>query len=92
MGERSVSAISSKKSKKAEPARAVKLLRACLRIRELNVLSVLLLVGLIISLFSPYFLTTNNLMSCGTHVSAVMCMRPAAMKWWRVCRACARRA
>src|ERR1700730_5620853 len=38
------------------------MLRSWLKIRELNVLSVLLLVGILISIFSPYFLTTNNLM------------------------------
>jgi len=58
--ERSVTAISSKKEPPS--GRAADWIRACLRIRELNVLSVLLLVGLLISVFSPYFLTTNNLM------------------------------
>ncbi|HVE06420.1 MAG TPA: ribose ABC transporter permease, partial [Paraburkholderia sp.] len=38
------------------------LLRACMRVREFNILAVLILVGVLISLFSPYFLTTNNLM------------------------------
>jgi ribose transport system permease protein len=38
------------------------MMRAWLKIRELNILSVLILVSIAISLFSPYFLTTNNLM------------------------------
>lgn len=38
------------------------MMRAWLKIRELNILSVLILVGIAISIFSPYFLTTNNLM------------------------------
>ena len=38
------------------------LLRACVRVREFNIFAVLILVGVLISLFSPYFLTTNNLM------------------------------
>ncbi|HEY1997327.1 ABC transporter permease [Paraburkholderia sp.] len=37
-------------------------MRSWLKIRELNILSVLILVGIAISIFSPYFLTTNNLM------------------------------
>ncbi|WP_074265848.1 MULTISPECIES: ABC transporter permease [Paraburkholderia] len=37
-------------------------MRNWLKIRELNILSVLILVGIVISIFSPYFLTTNNLM------------------------------
>jgi ribose transport system permease protein len=38
------------------------LLRGCVRVREFNIFAVLILVGLLISVFSPYFLTTNNLM------------------------------
>ncbi|WP_186126364.1 ABC transporter permease [Burkholderia gladioli] len=43
-------------------ARLPALLRACLGVREFNILAVLIAVGVLISLFSPYFLTTNNLM------------------------------
>ncbi|WP_143328166.1 ABC transporter permease, partial [Caballeronia pedi] len=68
-----MSAISSKKEP-AQHARVADVLRACLRIRELNVLSVLLLVGLLISLFSPYFLTTNNLMGVFRSFSLVALM------------------
>ncbi|WP_277185303.1 ABC transporter permease [Caballeronia sp. BR00000012568055] len=67
-----MSAISSKKP--PPPARGIAFVRACLRIRELNVLSVLILVGLVISLFSPYFLTTNNLMGVFRSFSLVALM------------------
>ncbi|BCQ57455.1 ABC transporter permease [Burkholderia gladioli] len=43
-------------------ARLPALLHACLGVREFNILAVLIAVGVLISLFSPYFLTTNNLM------------------------------
>lgn len=43
-------------------ARVLDTMRNWLKIRELNILSVLILVGIVISIFSPYFLTTNNLM------------------------------
>ncbi|MGF6536317.1 ribose transport system permease protein [Paraburkholderia sp. GAS33] len=51
-------------TKTGEPAHAGVLdtMRNWLKIRELNILSVLILVGIVISIFSPYFLTTNNLM------------------------------
>jgi ribose transport system permease protein len=51
-------------TKTGEPAYAGVLdtMRNWLKIRELNILSVLILVGIVISIFSPYFLTTNNLM------------------------------
>ena len=51
-------------TKTGEPAHAGMLdtMRNWLKIRELNILSVLILVGIVISIFSPYFLTTNNLM------------------------------
>jgi ribose transport system permease protein len=68
-----VSAISSEKEE-TKPARGTSFLRACLRIRELNVLSVLVLVGLLISVFSPYFLTTNNLMGVFRSFSLVALM------------------
>lgn len=61
-------------TRQAEPSRGIAFLRACLRIRELNVLSVLLLVGFLISLFSPYFLTTNNLMGVFRSFSLVALM------------------
>ncbi|BBQ00584.1 sugar ABC transporter permease [Burkholderia sp. SFA1] len=61
-------------TRQAEPSRGIEFLRACLRIRELNVLSVLLLVGFLISLFSPYFLTTNNLMGVFRSFSLVALM------------------
>ncbi|WP_087753693.1 ABC transporter permease [Paraburkholderia caledonica] len=62
-------------SKKEPPSgRAADWIRACLRIRELNVLSVLLLVGLLISVFSPYFLTTNNLMGVFRSFSLIALM------------------
>jgi ribose transport system permease protein len=67
-----VSAISSKKQPPS--TRGIAFVRACLRIRELNVLSVLILVGLVISLFSPYFLTTNNLMGVFRSFSLVALM------------------
>ena len=70
--ERSVTAISSKKEPPS--GRAADWIRACLRIRELNVLSVLLLVGLLISVFSPYFLTTNNLMGVFRSFSLIALM------------------
>jgi ribose transport system permease protein len=54
-------AIPSKTEAPAVPA-PLAMLRAGLRIRELNILAVLILVGVLISVFSPYFLTTNNLM------------------------------
>ncbi|AET92404.1 Monosaccharide-transporting ATPase [Burkholderia sp. YI23] len=61
-------------TRQAEPSSGIAFLRACLRIRELNVLSVLLLVGFLISLFSPYFLTTNNLMGVFRSFSLVALM------------------
>jgi ribose transport system permease protein len=70
--ERSVTAISSKKE--PQSGRAADWIKACLRIRELNVLSVLLLVGLVISVFSPYFLTTNNLMGVFRSFSLIALM------------------
>ncbi|WP_345816533.1 ABC transporter permease [Paraburkholderia sp. PREW-6R] len=57
-----------------QPSHGFRFLRACLRIRELNVLSVLILVGLMISFFSPYFLTTNNLMGVFRSFSLVALM------------------
>jgi ribose transport system permease protein len=48
--------------------------RAWLRIRELNIFAVLILVGVGISLFSPYFLTTNNLMGVFRSFSLVAIM------------------
>lgn len=59
---------------RAQSPRGIEFLRACLRIRELNVLSVLLLVGLLISFFSPYFFTTNNLMGVFRSFSLVALM------------------
>ena len=49
-------------------------LRAWLRIRELNILTVLVLVGFAISLFTPYFLTTNNLMGVFRSFSLIAIM------------------
>jgi ribose transport system permease protein len=69
-----VSAISSKKKPQPPSARGADLLRGWLRIRELNILSVLLLVGILISLFSPYFLTTNNLMGVFRSFSLIAIM------------------
>jgi len=72
-----VSALSSNKASDkphAQPSRGLEWVRACLRIRELNVLSVLVLVGLLISFFSPYFLTTNNLMGVFRSFSLVALM------------------
>jgi ribose transport system permease protein len=57
-----VTALLSKREPPQGEVRPLRAVRACLKIRELNILSVLLLVGMMISLFSPYFLTTNNLM------------------------------
>jgi ribose transport system permease protein len=54
-------ALSSKTDVPALPM-PLALLRACVRVREFNIFAVLILVGVLISLFSPYFLTTNNLM------------------------------
>ncbi|AXF16905.1 ABC transporter permease [Paraburkholderia caledonica] len=67
-----MTAISSKKE--PQSGRAADWIKACLRIRELNVLSVLLLVGLVISVFSPYFLTTNNLMGVFRSFSLIALM------------------
>ena len=69
-----MTAISSKKEPQPGPSRTAEWIKACLRIRELNVLSVLLLVGLLISLFSPYFLTTNNLMGVFRSFSLIALM------------------
>ena len=72
-----MSALSSNKASDkphAQPSRGLEWVRACLRIRELNVLSVLVLVGLLISFFSPYFLTTNNLMGVFRSFSLVALM------------------
>src|ERR1700709_2957716 len=55
-------------------ARATDMVRRWLKIRELNVLSVLLLVGILISIFSPYFLTTNNLMGVFRSFSLIAIM------------------
>jgi ribose transport system permease protein len=52
----------STQSEEPPPDGILDMMRAWLKIRELNILSVLILVGIAISLFSPYFLTTNNLM------------------------------
>jgi ribose transport system permease protein len=57
-----VTALLSKREPQQDEVRPLRILRAWLKIRELNILSVLLLVGILISIFSPYFLTTNNLM------------------------------
>jgi len=69
-----LSALSSKK----EPPRAhtslLDTLRGWLKIRELNILSVLILVGILISLFSPYFLTTDNLMGVFRSFSLIAIM------------------
>lgn len=67
-----MTAISSKKE--PQSGRAADWIKACLRIRELNVLSVLVLVGLVISVFSPYFLTTNNLMGVFRSFSLIALM------------------
>ncbi|WP_027210447.1 ABC transporter permease [Burkholderia sp. WSM2232] len=67
-----MTAISSKKE--PQSGRAADWIKACLRMRELNVLSVLLLVGLLISVFSPYFLTTNNLMGVFRSFSLIALM------------------
>ena len=69
-----MTAISSKKEPQPAPSRTAERIKACLRIRELNVLSVLLLVGLLISVFSPYFLTTNNLMGVFRSFSLIALM------------------
>src|ERR1700709_1644832 len=55
-------------------ARATDMVRRWLKIRELNVLSVLRVVGILISIFSPYFLTTNNLMGVFRSFSLIAIM------------------
>ena len=52
----------------------VSIMKSWLRIRELNILSVLILVCILISLFSPYFLTTDNLMGVFRSFSLVAIM------------------
>lgn len=43
-------------------SRLLATVRACLGVREFNIFAVLIAVGVLIGLCSPYFLTTNNLM------------------------------
>ncbi len=69
-----MTAISSKEDPQPHSVRLADMLRSWLKIRELNVLSVLLLVGILISIFSPYFLTTNNLMGVFRSFSLVAIM------------------
>jgi ribose transport system permease protein len=69
-----VTAISSKKEPPPRSMRLADMLRGWLKIRELNILSVLLLVGILISIFSPYFLTTNNLMGVFRSFSLIAIM------------------
>jgi ribose transport system permease protein len=69
-----VTAISSKKEPPPRPMRLADTLRGWLKIRELNIFSVLLLVGILISIFSPYFLTTNNLMGVFRSFSLIAIM------------------
>jgi ribose transport system permease protein len=65
-------------SLKKEPPRALAPLlnavRSWMKIRELNIFSVLILVCLLISLFSPYFLTTDNLMGVFRSFSLIAIM------------------
>ena len=49
-------------------------LSALLKIRELNVLTALLVVGALISVFTPYFLTTDNLMGVFRSFSMIAIM------------------
>jgi len=69
-----VAAISSKEDPQPFQARLSDTLRGWLKIRELNIFSVLLLVGILISIFSPYFLTTNNLMGVFRSFSLIAIM------------------
>lgn len=64
-------------SQSAQMTRISKRLRpiiSLLKSREMNILTVLILIGIVISLFSPYFLTTNNLMgvSRAFSITAIM--------------------
>ncbi len=49
-------------------------LKAIFKYREMNILTVLIIVGLFISLFSPYFLTMNNIMGVTRSVSITAIM------------------
>ena len=69
-----MAAISSKEDPQPFQARLSDTLRGWLKIRELNIFSVLLLVGILISIFSPYFLTTNNLMGVFRSFSLIAIM------------------
>ncbi|CAM2157391.1 ribose ABC transporter membrane subunit [Pararobbsia alpina] len=69
-----MSALSSKKSPDGAPGSVAASVKSLLKIRELNILSVLILVGIVISFFSPYFLTTDNLMGVFRSFSLVAIM------------------
>jgi ribose transport system permease protein len=69
-----VAAISPKEDSHRRPTGFAATLRGLLKIRELNIFSVLLLVGILISIFSPYFLTTNNLMGVFRSFSLIAIM------------------
>ena len=69
-----LSALSSKKDPPHTQSSLSNTLRGWLRIRELNILSVLILVGILISFFSPYFLTTDNLMGVFRSFSLIAIM------------------
>lgn len=69
-----MNSILSKKGQPQTPVRLLDTVRVWLRIRELNILTVLILVGIVISLFSPYFLTTDNLMGVFRSFSLVAIM------------------
>jgi ribose transport system permease protein len=49
-------------------------LLAFIKHREMNILAVLIIVGVIISLFSPYFLTINNIMGVSRTISITAIM------------------
>lgn len=55
-------------AKKANP------LLAIFKYREMNILTVLIIIGIFISLFSPYFLTMNNIMGVTRSVSITAIM------------------
>jgi ribose transport system permease protein len=72
--ETSLSALSTKKNPDGTHGSVLTNVKSWLKIRELNILSVLILVGIVISFFSPYFLTTDNLMGVFRSFSLVAIM------------------
>ncbi|HTJ95413.1 MAG TPA: ABC transporter permease [Pararobbsia sp.] len=69
-----MSALSTKKNPDGTHGSVLTNVKSWLKIRELNILSVLILVGIVISFFSPYFLTTDNLMGVFRSFSLVAIM------------------